>query len=338
MTGSGRRRSGAGAARASRGAPRGAVPLGLGRRSRRRRAAAASGRPRGRGPAARSRRAPGDSTPAPAQPVGRDRRRACRRAACPPEGFDCVEGSHAAREVGLEARVDDRLQVAVEHLVEVVGLVAGAVVGDAVLRVVVGADPLGAVDRADLAAAGLAGGGVRLAPGRPPSSRARRMRSACSLFCSWLFSFWQLTTMPVGTWVIRTAESVVLTLWPPGPLLRNTSMRRSCSSIWTSIVLRLGHHQDAGRAGVDAALRLGHRHPLHAVDAALELQQPVRRVARLDRAPGLHRDRDRLVAAQVGLGGVEHLGRPRHASRRTGCTCGAGRRRTGPTPRRPRPT
>ena len=26
--------------------------------------------------------------------------------------------------------------------------------------------------------------------------------------------------MPEGTWVIRTAESVVLTLWPPGPLLR----------------------------------------------------------------------------------------------------------------------
>ena len=33
--------------------------------------------------------------------------------------------------------------------------------------------------------------------------------------------------MPVGTWVIRTAESVVFTLWPPGPLQRKTSMRRS---------------------------------------------------------------------------------------------------------------
>ena len=54
------------------------------------------------------------------------------------------------------------------------------------------------------------------------------------MFCSWLFSFWQLTTMPVGTWVIRTAESVVFTLWPPGPLLRKTSIRRSCSSISTS--------------------------------------------------------------------------------------------------------
>jgi hypothetical protein len=43
------------------------------------------------------------------------------------------------------------------------------------------------------------------------------MRIADSLFCSWDFSFWQLTTVPVGRWVIRTAESVVLTLWPPGP-------------------------------------------------------------------------------------------------------------------------
>ena len=33
---------------------------------------------------------------------------------------------------------------------------------------------------------------------------------------------------------MRTAESVVLTLWPPGPLERKTSMRRSCGSIDTS--------------------------------------------------------------------------------------------------------
>ena len=66
------------------------------------------------------------------------------------------------------------------------------------------------------------------------SSRARRMRSADSLFWSWLFSFWQLTTMPVGTCVIRTAESVVFTLCPPGPEERKTSMRRSFSSRVTS--------------------------------------------------------------------------------------------------------
>ena len=57
---------------------------------------------------------------------------------------------------------------------------------------------------------------------------------ACSLFCSWLFSFWQDTTMPVGRCVIRTAESVVFTLWPPGPDERNTSTRRSAGSMVTS--------------------------------------------------------------------------------------------------------
>jgi len=31
------------------------------------------------------------------------------------------------------------------------------------------------------------------------------------------FSSWQLTTVLVGMWVMRTAEYVVLTDWPPGP-------------------------------------------------------------------------------------------------------------------------
>jgi len=47
-----------------------------------------------------------------------------------------------------------------------------------------------------------------------------RMAIAVALFCSWLRSFWQATTMLVGRWVMRTAESVVLTPWPPGPELR----------------------------------------------------------------------------------------------------------------------
>ena len=33
---------------------------------------------------------------------------------------------------------------------------------------------------------------------------------------------------------MRTAEYVVLTLWPPGPLEQNVSMRRSFASIWMS--------------------------------------------------------------------------------------------------------
>ena len=48
-------------------------------------------------------------------------------------------------------------------------------------------------------------------------SRARSTRIACSLFCSCDFSFCIDTTMPLGRCVMRTAESVVLTDWPPGP-------------------------------------------------------------------------------------------------------------------------
>ena len=78
--------------------------------------------------------------------------------------------------------------------------------------------------------------------------------------------------MPVGRWVIRTAESVVLTLWPPGPEERKTSIRRSFGVDLDLDLLGLGHDQHAGRRGVDAALGLGHRHPLHPVHAALVLQ------------------------------------------------------------------
>ena len=60
---------------------------------------------------------------------------------------------HPLGAVGGAQGVEHRVEVAVEHPVEVVGLVADAVVGDPVLRVVVGAHALGAVDGAYLAAA-----------------------------------------------------------------------------------------------------------------------------------------------------------------------------------------
>ena len=71
-------------------------------------------------------------------------------------------------------------------------------------------------------------------------------------------------------------------------------------------LLGLGQHEDAGRGGVDAALGLGDRHPLHAVHAALELQPGPDALV----AARLDRDGDVLVAAEVGVDGVEDLGRP----------------------------
>src|SRR6059058_189679 len=61
---------------------------------------------------------------------------------------------------------------------------------------------------------------------RPISSASCCRRTSRSLACStsmararfwiWLRSFWQVTTMPVGRWVMRTAESVVFTPCRPG--------------------------------------------------------------------------------------------------------------------------
>src|SRR5437762_11666883 len=48
------------------------------------------------------------------------------------------------------------------------------------------------------------------------------------------FSSWQETTVPVGRCVMRTAEYVVFTDWPPGPEEQNVSMRISLASISTS--------------------------------------------------------------------------------------------------------
>ena len=81
-----------------------------------------------------------------------------------------VPGSLAAGErgqflgpVGVQQGVEQRAEVALHHLVEVVGGVADAVVGEAVLREVVRADALAAVAGADL---GLAvGGAVGQSPG-----------------------------------------------------------------------------------------------------------------------------------------------------------------------------
>ena len=196
----------------------------------------------------------------------------------------CVERGEPVGEVQRDAGVEDRLQVAVEHLVEVVGLVAGAVVGDAVLREVVGADPLGAVDGADLAAAGVAGGGVGLLLGggqQPGAQDAHRLLLVLQLALLVLAA-----DHDPGRDVGDADRGV-------GGVDALAARAAAAEDVDAQVVLvdrhvdllGLGQHQDAGRAGVHPALRLGDRHPLHAVHAALELQQAVRRLARLGGRP-----------------------------------------------------
>src|SRR5260370_31959504 len=48
-------------------------------------------------------------------------------------------------------------------------------------------------------------------------SRALSILSAVALFLNWLRSCWHDTTIPLGRCVIRTAEDVLLTCWPPFP-------------------------------------------------------------------------------------------------------------------------
>ena len=110
--------------------------------------------------------------------------------------------------------------------------------------------------------------------------------------------------------MIRTAESVVLTDWPPGP---GRAEHVDAQVVLVDLdlgLLGLGRDQHAGGRGVDAALRLGGRHPLHPVHAALPLEPGPDAVPALGHALGLDRDRDVLDAAEVGVLGVEHLGDP----------------------------
>ena len=68
-------------------------------------------------------------------------------------------------------------------------------------------------------------------------------------------------------------------------------------------LFRLRHHGHCGRGGMDAALRLRFRHPLHPVDAALVLEAVVCPCA-------VHREDGFLHAAKLRLVEVEHFQLP----------------------------
>ena len=80
--------------------------------------------------------------------------------------------------------------------------------------------------------------------------------------------------------MIRTAESVVLTDWPPGPGRALDLDPEVPVLVDLDLgLLDLGQDDDGRRRGVDPAGRLGRRDALDAVGAALELQARVGAVA-----------------------------------------------------------
>ena len=104
-----------------------------------------------------------------------------------------------------------------------------AVVGDAVLRKVVGPDLVRSIAQSDHAASHLCFGlvlpyALHLQQTRPQHGKCFGLVLVLALFIL------NLDDQAGGRWVIRTAESVVLTYWPPGPDERLTSMRKSLSS------------------------------------------------------------------------------------------------------------
>ena len=126
---------------------------------------------------------------------------------------------------------------------------------------------------------------------------------------------------------MRTALSVVLTDWPPGPG-RAIDVDPQILVVDLDVdILGLGQHRDGRRRGVDAPAALGHRHALDAVDAAFELQ-PGEHALAVDRGDRF------LVAAELGRRSPRSARPASPALRHSAGTCATGRRRTAPPRRR----
>jgi hypothetical protein len=194
-----------------------------------------------------------------------------------------------------------------------------AMVGDPALREIVGADALRCGRPADLQRrvrpARLSACCAARPAGAPSAATVARARFLC---CE--RSSWHSTTMPLGRCVMRIAESVLLTCWPPAPEARNVSILQ-VGRVDLDVVdlVHLRQDRDGGGRGVDAALRFGFGHALHAVRAGFELQPRIGAFA-FDA-----RDDFLVAAVFAGTGGDLHA--PAFGVRRSARTCGTGRRR-----------
>ena len=93
---------------------------------------------------------------------------------------------------------------------------------------------------------------------------------------------------------MRIADSVLLTYWPPAPEALYVSICRSGGlDLDLDVVFDLRQHRDRGGARMDASLRFGRGHALHAMHARLVFEVAVRLVALDARRRSLYSRRPR---------------------------------------------
>src|SRR5205823_11654138 len=102
-------------------------------------------------------------------------------------------------------------------------------------------------------------------------NRAFSILSAVALFLNWLRSFWHCTTMLVGRCVIRTADDVLLTCWPPFPEARYTSELQSFAYLAYPLVTPTNNRSTSGETRATARSEV---HPSELVPLADLVRRP----------------------------------------------------------------
>src|SRR3990172_11903922 len=210
--------------------------------------------------------------------------------------------------VPLEERVDHLVEVPVEQPLHVREVVAEALVGDAVLREVVGAHLLRALRAADLGAPSRALPGLALLDlggQEPRAQHGHRLGLVLQLRAVVLAGDHE-----AGRKVRDPDRGVRGVDALPALAAGAVDVDLEVTLLVDDEVdlLRLGQDGDGGRRGVDAALRLGGGDALHAMDAGLELE------AAVGALPG-DADDDLLEAALLALALREDLRLPALALR-----------------------
>ena len=198
--------------------------------------------------------------------------------------------------------IEDLGHVAFEHVLQLVRREVDAVIGDAALREIVGADLLGALAGADLAAAVLRDRVLLLAHLHLVEARAQHLHGFRPVLDLRLLVL--LRHDDAGR-DVREAHGGVGRVHALAARAARAE-RVDAEILFVDLdvdLLGLGEHGDGGRGRVDAAAGLGVRHALHPVHAALVLQAAVG-------AAALDRGDDFLDAARAALAARHDLELP----------------------------